>query len=336
MRVLKGLLFFIIALVVILCAIGAFLPSGAHVERSVLIDRPPSVVFPLLNSYKRFNEWSPWYPLDPSAKYTYSGPESGVGAKMAWVGNDAVGTGSQTITASEPLSRIATDLDFGEMGVAKVEFKLVPEGQGTRVTWGFSSDAGWSIVGRYFNLMMDKFIGADYEKGLAKLKTLAESLPAVDLSGTDIAVVEVSAMPILYVTTTSTQELPAISEAYKQAYGTILAVVEANGLKGTAPVMGIDNYWDERGYGFDAAIPVDRNDVALTPPVQAGQSYAGRAVRVHYVGDYSGLMGAHKQAEAYIALNSLKSKDRPFTVYVGDPATTPPAELVSDVYYPVE
>ncbi len=177
MRVLKGLLYFIIGLVVLLCGIGAFLPSGAHVERSVLIDRPPNVVFPLINSYERFNEWSPWYGLDPNAQYTYSGAASGVGAKMAWVGNDAVGSGNQTITASEPFTRVASDLDFGEMGIAKVEYRLVPEGQGTRVTWAFSSDAGWNLVGRWFNLLMDKFIGPDYEKGLAKLKAVAESEP---------------------------------------------------------------------------------------------------------------------------------------------------------------
>lgn len=195
MRVLKGLFFFIIGAVVLLSAIGAFLPSSVRVERSVLIDRPPSVVFALLNSYQRFNEWSPWYGLDPNAQYTYSGAASGVGAKMAWIGNDAVGSGSQTITASEPFTRVAADLDFGEMGVAKVDFKLVPEGPGTRVTWGFASDAGWNIVGRWFNLLMDKFIGADYEKGLSKLKTVAESVPQVDLSGADIAIVEVSASP---------------------------------------------------------------------------------------------------------------------------------------------
>ena len=195
MRVLKGLLFFIIGLVVLLCAIGAFLPSGANVERSVLIDRPASVIFPLLNSYKRFNEWSPWYGLDPNAQYTYSGAESGVGAKMGWVGNEAVGSGTQIITASEAFSRVATDLDFGEMGIAKVEFRLAPDGSGTRVTSAFQSDVGWNLVGRWFNLLMDKFIGADYEKGLAKLKTVAESVPAADLSRADIAIVEISAMP---------------------------------------------------------------------------------------------------------------------------------------------
>ncbi|MCP5474134.1 MAG: SRPBCC family protein [Rhodanobacteraceae bacterium] len=336
MKVLKGLFLGIIGLIVVLAIVGLFLPSSARVERSIVIDRPASLIFPVLNSFERFNEWSPWYGLDPAAEYSYSGPSSGVGARMDWKGNEAVGVGTQTITASEPDSRIATDLDFGEMGVAKVELKLTPEGQGTRVTWGFQTDFGYDLVGRYFGLLMDRFVGADYEKGLVQLKALVETFPNTDIAGADIELIDVAARPILYVTASSSQDLDAISKAYADAYGLILPLMNAAELVPTGPVLGIDNYWDDRGYGFDAAIPVARTDIELQAPVQAGQTYAGRAVRVRYVGAYAGLGDAQSKGEAYIAVHKLKAHDRVYTEFVSDPGDTPEDQLISVVYLPVE
>ena len=178
MKFLKILLTGIIGLVVLLAIVGLFLPSSARVERSIVIERTPALIFPVVNSFERFNEWSPWHDIDPDATYTYSGPSSGVGASMSWKGNDAVGTGVQTITASEPDRRIALDLQFGEMDASKVEMLLALEGGGTRVTWTLESNFGYDLAGRYFGLLLDKFVGADYEKGLAQLKKLVESTSA--------------------------------------------------------------------------------------------------------------------------------------------------------------
>src|SRR5450755_3789424 len=102
MRLLKRLLVFLAGVVVLLVCIALFLPDSAHVERSITIARPSSEVFAVLNSFRRFNEWSPWFDLDPQAKYTFSGPVSGVGAKSSWTGNKDVGTGSQEIVESKP------------------------------------------------------------------------------------------------------------------------------------------------------------------------------------------------------------------------------------------
>ena len=48
-----------------------------------------------------------------------------------------------------------------------------PPSTGTKATWGFTSKLD-GIAARWFGLMFDTWIGADYEKGLAKLKVAAE------------------------------------------------------------------------------------------------------------------------------------------------------------------
>jgi hypothetical protein len=82
-----------------------------------------------------------------------------------------------TVTEYEPDHRMAAALDLGEMGQATTTFDLVPvSGGGTNVTWGFKAALSnplerWMCV----FLDFDSLIGKDYEKGLAKLKTLVES-----------------------------------------------------------------------------------------------------------------------------------------------------------------
>jgi uncharacterized protein YndB with AHSA1/START domain len=177
MKLLKWLFAILVVLGVVLVGGGLLLPANSHLERSVTIERPPADVFTTLNSFHRFNEWSPWFDLDPSAKYTFSGPVAGVGAKMAWAGNSSIGSGSQEIIQSVPDDRIVNALDFGG-SQAMAGYRLVAEGSGTRVTWSMDSAHGYNPVNRWFGaLLLDDMVGKDYEKGLAKLKVVLEKGP---------------------------------------------------------------------------------------------------------------------------------------------------------------
>ena len=51
---------------------------------------------------------------------------------------------------------------------------LKPEGNQTQVTWGFESELGLNPMSRWMGLMMDNWVGGDYERGLVNLKTLVE------------------------------------------------------------------------------------------------------------------------------------------------------------------
>lgn len=173
MKFLKWLLGALALLGVVLIGGALLLPSSTHVERTVVIERPVAQVHATLNSFARFNQWSPWFAADPQAKYSYSGPTEGVGARMQWAGTQAVGTGSQTILESAP-DKIVVALDF-DGSQARATYALAAEGaQRTRVTWSFDSQHGFNPLGRWMGLLFDKMIGGDYERGLAALKTLLE------------------------------------------------------------------------------------------------------------------------------------------------------------------
>jgi len=175
MRILKWILGTVVVLAVVFVA-GAFLqPRIVEVEREVVIDAPPEAVFHFVNSMQETEKWSPWLDRDPDVELTYEGPEAGVGNKMSWRSDvDTVGSGSQEITVSTVNERVETDLDFGAMGTAMAYFDLVPEGDGTKVVWGFETDTGMNPMARWIGMMMDGWVGGDYEAGLANLKALAE------------------------------------------------------------------------------------------------------------------------------------------------------------------
>jgi uncharacterized protein YndB with AHSA1/START domain len=174
-RIIKSLIWLLVAIVVGLVGGGYVLPSTAVVQRQIVINAPPEKVFAIVGNMKRFNEWSPWFGMDPKAQYTFEGPETGVGQIMRWTSNDPnVGNGSQTITALDENRRTSTELDFGEMGKAVASLEIAEVNGKSAVTWGFKSELN-GILERWFGLMFDRWIGPDYEKGLNNLKALAET-----------------------------------------------------------------------------------------------------------------------------------------------------------------
>lgn len=176
MKLLKILFFIIVGLIVILSVVGLFLPKTAHLERSIVIKASQEKVFNQVNSFKNFNTWSPWYGLDPDAKYTYSEIETGVGAKMEWSSKmPSVGTGVQEIIESRYPDYVKNKLIFGDGAENSGSFLLEKIGANeTKVTWAFDGNFESSIVDRYFGLMLENLLGPQYEQGLKNLKKTVE------------------------------------------------------------------------------------------------------------------------------------------------------------------
>jgi hypothetical protein len=175
MRIVKWILGIVAVLAVVFVGGAFFLPQEVTVSRTASINAAPEAVFPHVNSLKATEKWSPWLGIDPEVKTTFSGPDQGVGAKLEWESDHPqVGSGSQEIVLSTANERVETALDFGEMGTAKAAFLLSGTGETTEITWNLVSDMGTNPVGRWMGLMMDNWVGADYEKGLSNLKALVE------------------------------------------------------------------------------------------------------------------------------------------------------------------
>ena len=171
----------IIIIVALLIAVLAVLismqPANFSISRSTTINATAEKIFAEVNDLHKWNAWSPWAKLDPSAKNTFEGPVNGKGAKMSWIGNNQVGSGIMTITESTPYQLIQFQLDFLKPMKAtnSAEFTFKADGDKTIVTWTMSGTS--NFMGKAVSLIFncEKMVGGQFEKGLADLKDLTEN-----------------------------------------------------------------------------------------------------------------------------------------------------------------
>ncbi|MGV6802130.1 MAG: SRPBCC family protein [bacterium] len=169
-----------LALLAIAYLAGFVLPDECHVQREITIKAPRHEVFALIGDFHQWEKWSPWAELDPDTAYIITG--AGLGHSMSWKSdNPNVGQGHQKIITYDPPRMIETELDFGDMGRAQSAMILTGEDGAVRVVWTLDTNmrAGVPLfqkpMATYMGFFMDKWVGGDYEKGLAKLKKTAES-----------------------------------------------------------------------------------------------------------------------------------------------------------------
>jgi hypothetical protein len=149
-----------------------------RVERSTTIASDPQPIYDRLVDFHAWTDWSPWEDLDPDQVRSYTGAESGVGAEYAWSGNRKAGKGSMRVThaASPTEVRIALAFEKPFRSANTIEFFLIPEGPSrTRVRWTMvgPKTLATKVMGLFTS--MDKMIGPDFEKGLARLKDVVET-----------------------------------------------------------------------------------------------------------------------------------------------------------------
>ncbi|MBK9040979.1 MAG: SRPBCC family protein [Bdellovibrionales bacterium] len=181
--VIKILIGFVVLVAIIAIYAYTTAPDSLSISRSILIQVPAEKIFPYVNNPRRMQEWNPFTEGDPTLKMTYTGPDEGVGAASAWEGNSNTGMGQATIVEVEPNKRVSVRLDFKKpFDVTNFgEYRLEPKGSATEFTWSIVETAMIPrLISRFINL--DKVIGGHFERGLAKLKSLAESKNRSQLS----------------------------------------------------------------------------------------------------------------------------------------------------------
>ncbi|HEY3488134.1 MAG TPA: SRPBCC family protein [Gammaproteobacteria bacterium] len=176
----KYILIIIAGSIAALLAYAAKQPDTFRIERSTSIQAPPEKIFAVLNDFRQSISWSPYEMRDPAMKRNFSGPATGKGSVYEFDGNKEVGTGRIEIMESVPPTRIVLQLDMIKPfeGSNTIEYTLRPVTDGTEVSWAMYGEAPFISKVICIFMDMDKMVGADFEKGLANLKSLVETGPA--------------------------------------------------------------------------------------------------------------------------------------------------------------
>jgi len=177
MKLLRNLLGGLVVLLLVLVVASYFLPRGYRIERTVVITASAEQVFPHVADLARWQAWGVWYARDPAMVVKVSS-EPGPGEVGGWVSwqSETQGNGTATLMRSEPPTSATYGLSFeGFDMVSRGSFHLEPVGNDVRVTWTDAGDLGMNPVYRWFGLMLDGMVGADFEAGLSRLKALIET-----------------------------------------------------------------------------------------------------------------------------------------------------------------
>lgn len=173
---LKKIAIAIVVIVAVIVGLALTKPNTFSVVRVATIKAPPEKIAPLIADFHNWLSWSPWEGLDPQMQRTFSGAPNGVGAVYAWQGNSKVGQGRMEVSSVTVPGSILIKLDFLEPIASHniADFKLAPQGDSTVVTWTMTGPM--DMLSKVMNVFvsMDAMIGPDFERGLAKLKSVAE------------------------------------------------------------------------------------------------------------------------------------------------------------------
>ncbi|GAA0194592.1 SRPBCC family protein [Fulvivirga kasyanovii] len=327
----------------ILILIGLILylsgPDKYYMERSIVINASPAVVYDELNSYENFNKWSPWFTKDPNTKYTYEGPKTGVGTKMTWTSDHKeVGTGSMWIVENEENKMVNSRMAFGGYpGEPNARFVLEDAENGaTKVTWTYEEELHGIAPAFAVFFDLESMLGPDYEKGLSDLKTYIESKPA---PATDIAVAVVDVEPITYIgleASADASNSDAISSTMATLYGQLMQAAQTSNLQMSGAPLAVYKSFDEDNMEIICGLPVQKGTTIDHESITIGETLGGKAVKATHKGNYDNLPFTHEKVNEYIKANNLQIVGYPYEVYITDPEqVSDTSQWVTEVYYPL-
>lgn len=337
MKILKILLYFVLAVVALVVALGIFGKKSYHVERSMEMAVPKNMAYEYARFFKNFNEWSPWSPLDPKMTSSVTGTDGEVGVVYAWKGNEDVGAGSQKITAMEA-DRIAYEVRFSEPfeSVSPVFMQFEDRDSLTKVTWGFDMHLAFPWNGFAMLTDMDAAIGRDYEKGLENMKKILEAKAQARYLG--LRAREEQAPQQTYAIVRQMVELPAAGAFFAANLPKILEAVQKSGGVISGPPCGLYWSWDEN---------LKKTDMAAAIPVAEAKNF-GRNIQtltldpastmvIDYYGRYDSIGRAHRALDAWMADKGRTQGAPVIESYITDPMAEPDtAKWLTRVIYRLE
>lgn len=333
MKIAARVFFWILGLAVLLVLISFLLPATFKVERSATIKSTPAQVYLLTANFELWHLWAPWFSKDDTATKTeISGATASAGASLKWAG-ESYGDGEIILTDLVPGQTVGYDIAFDEgKHKSKGKFSIASEGDSLRVTWTDEGDLGYNPINRYFGLLMDRFMGPDFEKGLATLKMVAEaraSWPVIDetvLPARNVILVIDSAGPSDY------------ERVMGKAYGDLYALVEKEHLTPSGNPFATYLRWDSATMFsvMKICLPVEPK-TAGKGRVIAEQLPEEKVVRACYFGDYSKMEPAYKALASYIRDTRKMQTGGPSEIYITGPMTEKDtAKWETHIVFPVK
>jgi effector-binding domain-containing protein len=150
--------------------------------------------------------------------------------------------------------------------------------------------------------------------------------------GYEVTVKELPAQLALTVHTRAT--MATIAAAMGEAFGAIMAHVEAGGAQYAGPPFAL--YAGEMTDEFDIVVcmPVAPG-ASAGPGVDLEEVPGGPAASTIHTGPYTAVSGAYDAIQVWMAANGKRPGASPREVYLSDPGSVPSSDLLTEVDWPI-
>jgi effector-binding domain-containing protein len=315
MKTFIKIIYWLLGILAIAVIVSFVLPKNYKVERTKYVAAKPEVVYALTSNFKCWHLWVPWTKeVDSTAVFEMTGEAATVGTSWKWEGEE-LGNGEMTATQLVPAQLVAYDLAFdNDKYQSKGKIVIEKLGDSCKVSWIDEGDLGYSPVSRYMGLLMDRMMGPDFEKGLSKLKLVAElrkNWPKID------EILIPAQTVILVVDSAGPKEYESVMG---RAYGDLYGFLRENKLI-------------QKGYPFSTYIRWDSvtmfSVLKICIPVEKADKGKGRiqvqvmpehkGVRAVFYGSYSKMEPAYRALAGYIKDTEKTEDGGPSEVYITNP-----------------
>lgn len=150
----------------------------------------------------------------------------------------------------------------------------------------------------------------------------------------DVKTVQLKAQHYLYIEGGAPMADPAkISAAMGEAFGQLMAFFGQNGITPAAPPIAVYTGYDPETLTFRAGMPVGEGEAGKAAGlVKADILPEGAAFHFTHVGPYAKLRDSYQAAEDIVKAKGQGLGAPTWEIYVNDPATTPQAQLRTEIY----
>lgn len=333
-KVLKVATLGVLGVIAILVLVSFLLPAKYKISREITIDAPDSVIYNLTANLEHWDIWTAWNKtLDSTVIFNMTGKDGQIGTTRGWNGK-VIGNGELVITELKNNSLLGYNLSFQKGKYrSKGEIILQPSGESTKVIWTDEGDLGYNPVNRYFGLFMDRMMGPDFEKGLNKLKMVAEerklwpAISVINIPAQHAVVIRDSAGPRDY------------SAVMGKGYFEISSFIQKNRLKAIGHPFAVFLKWDSltQFSVMDLGMAVEEENFETAGRLTKQDFPEHWAVVARYFGPYDKTASTYYAIEKYCQQENFQIIGGPKEVYVTDPMVEKdPLKVETDIEFPVK
>ena len=145
--------------------------------------------------------------------------------------------------------------------------------------------------------------------------------------------IEVEAIPYLYVDRNCSMDPTEVGEAMATAFGEVWAFMEEHGVPPAGGALSVYNDYSENQLAFRAGFTIAREDMAAAQgAVKADTTPSGRVLHFTHEGSYAGLRPVYDEMMAHMETEGLAYAPPTWEVYLNGPDEVPEERLVTEIY----